>query len=397
MSVPWYPRETMSRVTAILKFLAGAAKRCDAGEHTYVVGGAVRNHLMGLPPKDQDLVIDSVALGVGRDSAWFAKALLREIPTRASLVTNQYGVAIVSVAESWILDGYEMKGEVLEIANARRESYGKAEGDGKGYKPDTVEMATIQEDLERRDFTINTLLWRLDSLEQGLESAQVLDLTGRGLSDLAQRVLCTPCDPDRTFTDDPTRMLRAIKFAAKYQLHIHPDTVNSIAKNASKLLNMPWDAVRKILVDDVLLGPNPRESVRLLRLLGLNEPIVRLLREEPGFFAGVSRGLAGVDTLLMLDLWDLGWHLKGSPGNLVKEGDVSRLRCILEQDPARADQFMQAFNRPPINQEALFLKLNLQGAARSSVQKRAREVMLEESALAFEPQALEAKVEALLS
>lgn len=382
----------MSKVTSLLKFLSGVAKEIGAADHSYVVGGAVRNHLMGLAPKDLDLVVDSVALGPRRDSAWFAQQLLKKLPTRASLVTNQYGVAIVTVSESWILDGHEMKGEVLEIANARRESYGKAEG--KGYKPDTVEAATILEDMERRDFTVNTLLWRLDSLGQGPESAQVLDLTGRGLSDLEQRVLCTPCDPDRTFTDDPTRMLRAIKFAAKYKLHIHPDTVNSIAKNAATLLSMPWDAVRKILVDDVLLGPAPRESVRLLRLLGLSGQIVQILQNEPGFLAGVSRGLAGADTLLMLDLWDLGWRLKGSPASLVK--DVALLRKILEEDPTNAGAFMQALNKPPINQEALFQKLNLQGAARASVQKLAREVMLATPAMAFKPQALEAELEALL-
>lgn len=385
--------KAMHKVTTLLKFLAVSAQEFGVAEHTYVVGGAPRNFQLGLAPKDLDLVIDSIALGPHRDSAWFAKQLLKKIPARASLVTNQYGVAIISVAESWVLGGHEMKGEVLEIANARRESYGKA--DGKGYKPSTVEPATIQEDLLRRDFSINTLLWRLQDLQNGPEGAQVLDLTGSGLQDLEQRVLRTPCDPDRTFTDDPTRMLRAVKFKAKYGLHIHPDTAEAITRNASKLMQMPWDAVRKILVDDVLLGPNPRESLRVLKMLGLNEPIVQLLQDEPGFLSGVSRGLAGVDTLLMLDLWDLGWHLKGSPGNLVKEADLPRLRAILEGP--QSESFMQAFNKPPVDQEALFLKLNLLGPARAAVQKRAREAMLADPALAFNPKALEARVEALLS
>lgn len=386
----------MSKVSSTLKFLANAAEQHHVADHCYVVGGAVRNHLMGLAPKDQDLVIDTLALTQGgqtRDSGWFARALQAMIPAPSSLVTNQYGVAILTVTESWVLDGHEMKGEVLEIANARRESYGKA--GGKGYKPDAVEAASIQEDLVRRDFTVNTLLWRLSSLADGLDSAEVLDLTGQGLADLRDRVLRTPCDPDRTFSDDPTRMLRAVKFAAKYGLHIHPDTVNSIAKNAPSLLSMPWDAVRKILVDDVMLGPKPRESLRLLKILGLNEPIVTLLRDEPGFHAGVSRGLVKADPVLLLDLWALGWHLKGSPGGLVLAQDVPHLRAILEGSPDR-ESFMQTFVRPPIDQESIFQKLNLQGPARAQVVKKAREVLLGEPSLALDPKALEAKVEAAL-
>ena len=115
-----------ARSIALMKFLSGVAKRLGVAENVYVVGGAVRNFLIDQPIKDIDVVIDSVK--AGRDSEWFAKQLQDVIPARTSLATNQYGVAILTVAEPWELDGHEMTGEVIEIANARKESYGGAAG-----------------------------------------------------------------------------------------------------------------------------------------------------------------------------------------------------------------------------------------------------------------------------
>ena len=375
-------------IAALLRYLSREALRLGVAEHTYVVGGAVRNHLIGAPIKDLDLVVDSVELGNVQDSGWFARQLQRALPVRSNLVTNQYGVAILTVSAPWNLDGHEMQGEVLEIANARRESYGGEAG--RGYKPHLVEPSTILDDLQRRDFTVNTLLWRLADLSGGHEGAAVLDLLGAGLPDLEKRLLRTPLDPDRTFSDDPTRMLRAIKFAIRHELTISmPD---AILRNAMKLTQMPWDAVRKILVDDLLQGPTPRRSVPLLRELGLNEPILQLLREEPGFHAGVSRGLAGADVLLLLDLWDLEWHLKGSPAGLVRHESIPRLREILETNPAAQERFMAALRCPPIDQVRLFERHGLRGRARQGVAAKARELLLLDPALADDPTGLEAEV-----
>lgn len=376
----------------LMKFLAQAATRLGVAEHVYVVGGAPRNHLLGLPIKDLDLVIDSIASG--RDSAWFANKLQDEIPVPSNLTTNQYGVAILSLKDGWTLHGIELNRQVLEIANARRESYGKAEG--KGYKPDSVEMATIQEDLLRRDFTVNTLLWRLADLQNGPDEAQVLDLLQVGLSHLQARELITPIDPDQTFTDDPTRMLRAVKFAAKYGFKIPSSTAAAIGRNTHRLKQMPWDAVRKLVVADLLAGSNPLESVSAMSTLGLHAPIVDLLREEPGFHAGVSRGLAGSDPLLLLHLWELGYHLQGSPGSLVRQEEIPTLQTILELFPGNARLFISVFRSPPINQERIFEKFNLKGKERAKVVQLARRRLLANPDLMSSPENLEREVEALL-
>jgi len=140
---------------ALMRWLSRAAKELRADQHIYVVGGAVRNFVIDKPIKDVDVVLDAVALGRGRDSAWFAKQLQKRIGARSKLATNQYGVAILTVSGDWEVDGHNLKGEVIEIANARSESYGGEVG--KGYKPSDVQVAPIEKDVKRREFTFNCM------------------------------------------------------------------------------------------------------------------------------------------------------------------------------------------------------------------------------------------------
>lgn len=359
-----------------MKFLSGVAKRLGVAEHVYVVGGAVRNFLIDKPIKDIDVVFDSVGVGGGKDSGWFAEQVQKAIPARTNLTTNQYGVAILSVSEPWSLDGFEMKGEVIEIANARKESYGGAEG--KGYKPHMVEPATIEEDLIRREFTFNTLLWRLADLTHGPEHAEVLDLLGQGRADLAEGVLRTPADPNKTFSDDPTRMLRAIKFVAKYGFKVPPDLAASIRHNASKLKGMPWNAVMTILVNDILDAPHPRRSIVLMQELGLAEVLKEMLHAEPGFASGLSRSLNEHEAHVLLDLLDLGWAVR-TPISFLDRAGQGRLREILLEnadDPSFDKAFVGALLKPPVNQQRLFTEYAIPPKERQSVIQVARALLL---------------------
>jgi tRNA nucleotidyltransferase/poly(A) polymerase len=244
-------------------------------------------------------------------------------------------------------DSHNMKGEVIEIANARAESYGG--GSGKGYKPHMVEPATIDRDVSRRDFTVNTLLWKLQDIADGPEGADVLDLTGRGLEHLRERVLHTPLDPDRTFSDDPTRMLRAVRFLAKYNLTLSREVTESIRRNAPKLTGMPWDAVRKILTDDILDAPNPRRSIALMQSLGLADVLRDMLVQEPGFAAALGRSLTDAEADVLLDLIDLGWAVRTPLYFLSPEGRA-RVRTVLmqsEEDMARV--FVESLKKPVLD------------------------------------------------
>ena len=388
--------EEHDRSVALMKFLAKASRGLGVAEHTYVVGGAVRNWLIDKPIKDIDVVFDSIGAGKGRDSEWLAKKLARLIPTHTDLTTNQYGVAILTVKGPWTLNGHDLQGEVMEIANARKESYGGA--GGKGYKPSTVEPATIEEDLNRREFTFNTLLWRMLDLEHGPDRAEILDLTGKGRKDLEDRLLTTPVNPDKTFGDDPTRMLRAIKFVAKYGFKIPPPVVASIRRNANKLKQMPWDAVRRILVEDILEGPAPRKSVKLLHDLGLGEALKDMLSDNPGFATALSKSLKEKETDLLFDLLDLGWAFK-TPMDFLDAAGQKKLREILlsnADDPAFEKHFMGALKKPGVDQMRLFTEFNIPKNQRGEVAKMARALLLEDPALAENPRALNAELEKAL-
>jgi tRNA nucleotidyltransferase/poly(A) polymerase len=376
-----------TKAAALMKFLARLAKRLGVGSHTYVVGGAVRNHLMGLPPKDIDVVIDSVALK-GKDSEWFAKEIQSAIPVRTNLTTNQYGVAILTLAEPWLVEpSFTLpKGETIEIANARKESYsGDAAGPGKGYKPHMVEPATIEEDTLRREFSVNTLLWRLIDLEEGPEHAQALDPTGRGLEDLKERVLRTPQAPDKTFADDPTRMLRAVKFVAKYGFKIAPEVEESIRRNAAQLKKMPWDAVRKILTDDILDGAYPQKSVALMKELGLADVLKEMLHENPGFASALGRYFTSQswDVGVVLDLLDLGWTVR-TPLSFLDRAGQARLREILfghADEPTFEVTFVTGLIKPPVDQQRFFTDFAIPPKERQVVVQVARKLLLDEPQL----------------
>ena len=391
----------MNHLTAVAltKFLSDAARKLGVAEHVYIVGGAPRNFLMDpsgtkFPVKDLDVVVDSIALA-GKDAAWFSKALSRQIPTSTSLVVNQYGVAILTVKGDWIVGDDNLKGEVIEIATARKEHYGEAAG--KGYKPHMVEPATIQEDALRRDATFNTLMWRLLDLEHGPDRAEVLDMTGRGLKDLADRRVQTPLDPDRTFSDDPTRLLRVVKFVAKYNFTIPVDLAKSIRRNAPRLAQMPWDAVRKILTDDILNAPNPRRSIRLLKDLGLADVLRDMLQKEPGFASAVSRSLSDAEALVLFDIVDLGWIVKTPLWFLDKAGQERVVQILMSSDGPTGKAFVEALKKPPIDQMALFTKYEIPPKDRQVVTQLAREQLLGDPRLVQNPTHLNAQVEEVLA
>jgi tRNA nucleotidyltransferase/poly(A) polymerase len=359
-----------------MKFLADLALKLRVADDVYIVGGAVRNFLMGVPIKDIDVVIDTV--GAGKDSEWLAKEIQKAIPVATNLTTNQYGVALLAVSPGWHIEkGVTGGREVIEIANARKESYGAPEG--KGYKPHMVEPCTIQEDLLRREFTFNTLLWKLSDLVEGPEKAPVTDLLGvRG--HLEKRALLTPSPPDKTFSDDPTRMLRAVKFVTRYGFFIDPEVFASIQRNAPKLRQMPWDAVRKLLIEDILQGPEPRSAIALMGNLKLTPVLKTWLDEEPGFGSALGRALCdtSVDVHVILDLYDQEWEMK-SPLSFLDIQGRRRLREILKTtDPDTHFAFVEALKKPPIDQSKLFSKYKLEGKDRQRVVRVAREVLLRE-------------------
>lgn len=177
----------------------------------FVIGGYVRDIFLHRPSKD----IDIVTLGSGIE---LAEALAARLGKRAHLSTfRNFGTAQVK---------YSRRGEHLEIefVGARKESYSHD-----SRKP-VVEDGTLQDDQNRRDFTINALALCLNHDRWG----ELVDPFG-GMDDLERGIIRTPLDPDVTFSDDPLRMMRAIRFATQLNFQIEPETFAAIERNRSRI------------------------------------------------------------------------------------------------------------------------------------------------------------------
>lgn len=355
---------------ALMKWLSVQAKRLGVSKHTYVVGGAVRNFVLKKPVKDVDVVID--AINAGKDSDWFARQLAREIPARTNIATNNYGVALLKIVGEWELDGYQMQGGDIEIANARSESY----TDG-GYKPTEVAPATIQEDIYRREFRFNTLMWRLHDLAKGPDKAEILDLTGCGLQDLKDGFARCPSDPDKTFHDDPSRMVRAVKFLVKYGLRPDAETTASIKKNRQKLWNIPHGQLSNLLIETFLRGPEGPKALKEMDKLGLIDVIRDIAIKEKPFrealanFASREAKLPLLFTLLDLNL-PVGRRLSG-----LSDIEQTAVRThTVRMTEGEAEAYLDALNRPQMDNKYLIDRHNIPPKQRGILRQLGRNLLV---------------------
>lgn len=216
------------------------ATRATAWEgKLWLVGGCVRDSLLGLPAsQDFDLVLESSAADLA--SALFHGGLSKTPP----VIYARFGTAMLVIEDTKI-----------EFVTARRESYSQ-----ESRKPE-VEPATLREDAQRRDFTVNALL-------QNLHSGEIFDPLETGLVDLESKLLRTPLDPASTFFDDPLRMLRAVRFRHRLGFSFAPGLAEAIQASASRLAVISAERIQEELVK--MLGhPTAPEALREIQALGL--------------------------------------------------------------------------------------------------------------------------------
>ena len=372
----------------LMKFLSNAVNKLGIGRHVYVVGGAVRNFIINEPIKDIDVVVDSI--GARKDSDWLAKKLQRVIPARTSLVTNQYGVAILTVKEDWFVGDSNLKGEAIEIANARKESYG--ESAGKGYKPHMVEPSTIQEDVIRREFTFNTLLWRMSELASGPEKAEILDLTGCGRKDLDEGMMRCPSNPNKTFTDDPSRMIRAIKFLIKYGFKIAPDVKSSIKRNAQKLKNIPPGHLSNMIINLFFEPGHGSKALLEMNKLGLLDVVREITVKDKAFreaLANWADRSGKIDFLFEL----MGYNMPtGRRLKFLSKPQLVRLRDITApMDSDEAEKLVVALGQPGkvVNMKQLISEFGLKGQEIRQLTEVLRQVILKDPRMVLTPARLE--------
>jgi poly(A) polymerase len=212
----------------------------ELGLPAFIVGGFVRDHLLGRPCKD----IDFVCVGSGIE---LAEAVARRMGKEGKVnVFKNFGTAQLVVGE-WD----------LEFVGARKESYRK-----ESRKP-MVENGTLEDDQKRRDFTINALAISLNKADFG----QLIDPFD-GLKDMKRKSIRTPLDPDITFSDDPLRMMRAIRFAAQLNYDIEPDTYDAIVRNKERIGIVSQERITDEL-NKIILTKTPSYGFKLLFHAGL--------------------------------------------------------------------------------------------------------------------------------
>ncbi|MBQ4358155.1 MAG: HD domain-containing protein [Paludibacteraceae bacterium] len=225
------------------------------GLECYVIGGYVRDLLLHRPSKD----IDVVVVGSGID---LARKVAEQLGRGTHLsVFRNFGTA-------------QVKNRSLEVefVGARRESYSRD-----SRKP-VVEDGSLQDDQNRRDFTINALALSLNAHNYG----DLLDPFG-GLQDLSIRIIRTPLDPDVTFSDDPLRMMRAIRFATQLGFFIEQQTFDAIRRNADRIQIISKERILDEL-NKIMMADKPSVGFLLLEESGL----LPLIMPEIHALAGVE-------------------------------------------------------------------------------------------------------------
>ncbi|MDO9339650.1 MAG: HD domain-containing protein [Bacteroidales bacterium] len=208
----------------------------------YVIGGWVRDCILKRDHPDKD--IDIVVIGSGIEIA--RKAARKINPGIKVSVFKNFGTAMFKNEE------YN-----IEFVGARKESYDK------GSRKPVVEDGTLEDDQKRRDFTINALAISINKETFG----EFLDPFG-GIDDLKKKIIRTPLDPDKTFSDDPLRMMRAIRFANQLNFKIEENTFNSINENAERIRIVSPERIATEL-NKIIMCERPSKGFILLEKAGL--------------------------------------------------------------------------------------------------------------------------------
>lgn len=248
----------------VMEFLKDTIKGTEWENKVFLAGGAVRDEIMGKTAKDLDFVVLG-NLNAGIDfSIWLSNKLGNYKQDSNPIIYPRFGTSKLSLNNNQLgLPSIE-----LEFVAPRKESYTT------GSRKPEVSDGKLMDDVLRRDLTINSLL-------KNVSTGEVLDLTGKGIEDIKNGVIRTTSESSIIFKEDPLRMLRAIRFAVKYDFDMDTDVIKSIRKHASLI-----DTISKERISDelnkILVSPDPSKGIRLLKITTLLSYIIEEFNDAVG-------------------------------------------------------------------------------------------------------------------
>mgnify|MGYP001354602774 FL=1 len=236
----------------IFKIISDSAD--ELGLESFIVGGFVRDLILNRSVKKD---IDIMCVGSGID---LAKAVQKKINPKSKInIFKRYGTAMINHGD------YQ-----IEFVGSRKESYSE------DTRNPSVESGNFMDDMLRRDFTINTLAIILNADKFG----ELLDTFG-GIKDLEKKIIITPSEPNKTFSDDPLRMLRAVRFACQLNFNIDQITIDSIRENSHRLTILSPERISDE-INKILLCDNPSIGFKSLEKMNLLQYIIPELIDLKG-------------------------------------------------------------------------------------------------------------------
>ena len=235
---------TREKYEEILKYLRGVIEGTEWEGKVYTVGGCLRDALMGHDIHDVDLAV-AVPDGGVLFPIWLEKKRLTLVPPTLYRRFSSSRLKLKAFPE-----------DEIEVVQTRREQY----TDANSRNPEVC-FGSLADDCERRDLTIN-------SLYQNVTTGEILDLTGRGADDIRNHVIRTPMDPEDTYSDDPIRILRTLRFAVRYGWDIPDDLWEAMKANAGrmKIVRRPRVSTE---FEKMMLSNDPVKLLRMMKELGV--------------------------------------------------------------------------------------------------------------------------------
>jgi tRNA nucleotidyltransferase/poly(A) polymerase len=248
----------------VLLFLKKIIKGTEWENKLLLVGGAVRDEVMGKKPKDLDFVVNGdIDAGIVF-STWLGQKLGNYKENSNPVIYPRYGTAKLSLNRN----KYKLPNIDLEFVAPRKETYTK------GSRNPDVTNGDLMDETLRRDLTINSLM-------KNVSTGVIIDLSGKGLDDIKNGVVRTTSNPDVIFNEDPLRMLRAIRFAVKYGFEMDQKTFDGIRKHSKSI-----DIISKERISDelgkILVSNQPAKGIILMKDTGLLDEIIPELSETIG-------------------------------------------------------------------------------------------------------------------